>query len=145
MLKHYCSAHAFLFSFSHAGFISARKVTESCTIKGIYFKKGLSILFPIYALHHDEAFFPDSESFKPERFLPENKGSINQNAYMPFGMGPRNCIGLRFAMLEMKVVLARILQKYRLVRGPETPVPIKVKPKYVLSPEPVMIRAEKRD
>ena len=106
----------------------------------------MAVIIPIYSLHHDEAYFPDPESYKPERFLPENKESINQFAYQPFGMGPRNCIGMRLALMEMKVVLVRMLQKYRLVRCPETRVPITVKPAAVLSPaEPVMIQVEKRN
>ena len=106
----------------------------------------MSVFIPIYAMHHDEAYFPDPETYKPERFLPENKGSINPYTYLPFGMGPRNCIGMRMALLEMRVILVRMLQKYRLLKCPETHVPLSVKPRAVLSPaEPVMIRAEKRD
>ena len=133
------------FYFSHAGFLTAREVTQACTINGIYFRKGMSVFIPIHAFHHDEAYFPDPETYKPERFLPENKGSINPYTYMPFGMGPRNCIGMRMALLEMRVILVRMLQKYRLLKCPETRVPIKVKPKTVLCPaEPVMIQAERR-
>ena len=130
----------------HTGFVTAREVSESCTINGIFFKKGMSVFIPIHAMHHDEAYFADPETYKPERFLPENKGSITPYTYMPFGMGPRNCVGMRMALLEMRVILVRMLQKYRLVKGPETHVPISVKPRSVLSPaEPVMIRAERRD
>ena len=126
--------------------MGSRHCNESCVINGVRFKEGMAVIVPIYNLHHDETYFPDPESYKPERFLPENKESINQFAYLPFGMGPRNCIGMRLALMEMKVVLVRMLQKYRLVRCPETRVPIDVKPKAVLSPaEPVMIKVEKRN
>ena len=48
---------------------------------------------PIWSLHHDPHHWPDPEAFIPDRFLPENKGDIHPFTHMPFGMGPRNCIG----------------------------------------------------
>ena len=56
------------------------------------------------------------------RFTPEAKANRPQLAHMPFGWGPRNCIGLRFALLEMKIALIEILRKYSFVCGPETVV-----------------------
>ncbi|XP_063858472.1 cytochrome P450 9e2-like isoform X2 [Scylla paramamosain] len=64
---------------------------------------------PIWALHHDPRHWPDPEAFIPDRFLPENKGNINSFAHMPFGMGPRNCLAMRFALMEAKVALAKLL------------------------------------
>ena len=123
-----------------------RTINETCTIKGVPFKKDMGVMIPVYSLHRDEEFWSEPDTFKPERFLPENKDSINPFAYLPFGNGPRNCIGMRFALMEIKSILARMLRKYRLLRGPETPVPIKIQPKSVLAPaEPVMIRFEKRE
>ena len=60
---------------------------------------------PIFAIHRDEKFYPDPEKFGPERFNDENKATLNPSVYLPFGAGPRNCIGSRFALLEGKVVL----------------------------------------
>lgn len=54
---------------------------------------GDSIFFPVYAYHHDPQYYPEPDKFDPDRFLPENKASRPQCAYMPFGDGPRNCIG----------------------------------------------------
>ena len=54
---------------------------------------GDTLFIPIYALHHDPDYFPDPERFDPERFNDENKHKINQSAYLPFGVGPRSCIG----------------------------------------------------
>lgn len=132
--------------FSQTGFIISRTVDESCTIEGVPFKKGMSVLIPVYSIQRDEKYWPEPEAFKPERFMPENKESLNQFAYLPFGAGPRNCIGMRFAQMEIKTVMTRLLQRYRLVRAPETPVPISVKPRAVLAPaEPVWIKIEKRE
>ena len=56
------------------------------------------------------------------RFTAEAKASRPQLAHMPFGWGPRNCIGMRFALLEAKIALMEILRKFSFVRGPETKV-----------------------
>ena len=57
-----------------------------------------------------------------DRFTPEAKASRPQLAHMPFGWGPRNCIGLRFALLETKIALMEILKKFSFVQGPDTVV-----------------------
>lgn len=56
------------------------------------------------------------------RWSPENKSNLNSYTYMPFGMGPRNCVGMRFAMEEIKLALCTILKHYRFFSVPETPV-----------------------
>lgn len=54
---------------------------------------GTSVIIPIKALHYDEKHFPEPHAFKPERFLPDNKDSIPKYAFLPFGEGPRICLG----------------------------------------------------
>lgn len=56
-------------------------------------KKGTSVMIPYHSLHHDPEYFPDPEKFDPERFNDKNKNNIPQFAYIPFGEGPRICIG----------------------------------------------------
>ncbi|CAG9827797.1 unnamed protein product [Diabrotica balteata] len=80
----------------------------------------------IYAIHHDPELFPDPETFDPERFNEENKGNIKPYSYMPFGLGPRNCIGLRFALLETKILFFYILKYFKIVPVAETDIPIKL-------------------
>lgn len=61
---------------------------------------------------------PDAQEFNPLRFSPEIKR--HPAAYMPFGLGPRTCVGMKFAMLEIKLTLAKILLKYEVLTTPET-------------------------
>ncbi|XP_069358541.1 cytochrome P450 9e2-like [Maniola hyperantus] len=72
-------------------------------------RKGEIIWAPTWCFHHDPKYFPNPEKFDPERFSDENKHLINPMAYIPFGLGPRNCIGSRFALCEIKVFLYQIL------------------------------------
>ena len=71
------------------------------------------------ALFSEENFDQPFE-FKPERFLKESKDSITSFSYIPFGGGPRKCIGMRFAMIEMKLAMAKLIRKFKIVEVPET-------------------------
>ncbi|XP_032682972.1 cytochrome P450 9e2-like [Odontomachus brunneus] len=88
-------------------------------------KKGSTVWFPAYGLHHDPNYFENPEKFNPERFLNEDKKGINPNAYLPFGMGPRMCIGNRFALLETKVMLIHLLARCELKRCAKTMYPMR--------------------
>lgn len=60
---------------------------------GLTIEKGISVIIPLYGIHHDPKYFPDPNKFDPERFSDENRKSIEGCTYLPFGDGPRNCIG----------------------------------------------------
>ncbi|CAG2112261.1 unnamed protein product [Medioppia subpectinata] len=93
---------------------------------GITIPKGQIIQIPIYAIHYSEEYYPNPEEFIPDRFLPENRHNIMPYTYLPFSAGPRNCIGMRFALMEMKVGLAHIIRRFKFVRSPQTEVPVTI-------------------
>ncbi|RZC39785.1 p450 domain containing protein [Asbolus verrucosus] len=81
---------------------------------------------PTYAIHRDSQYFPDPERFNPERFSEENKGNIRPYTYLPFGSGPRNCIGSRFALLETKVLFFHILSHFEIIPIEKTQIPLQL-------------------
>lgn len=105
-----------------------RVAGEELELEGYRFKPGIRIMMPVYAIHHMPEFHKDPERFDPDRFSPENAKKIVPGSYIPFGLGPRTCIGEHFAMLEGLMALAKIIPKYRLVR-PEGkgPAPLNTK------------------
>ncbi|XP_053685852.1 probable cytochrome P450 9f2 [Sabethes cyaneus] len=86
--------------------------------------KGAGIWLPIHGLHHDPKYYPSPEKFLPERFSDENKSNINLGAYLPFGIGPRNCIGSRFALMEVKAIVYHMLKSFTFERTRNTEVPL---------------------
>ena len=120
-----------------------RECVEDYDLNGINITKGTEVQIPIYALHHDPDVWEDPEKFDPERFRGPAKDTQHAFQFLPFGAGPRNCIGMRFALMEIKVALVKILIKYKFVRSPETQVPLIVHPGGTLTPrDGVMVRVE---
>ena len=95
-------------------------------MKNLKVPQGISVTVPTYSIHRDSKLWPNPERFEPERFSPEAKQSRDPYAYMPFGHGPRNCIGMRFAQMEMKLMLVRILKKYSFHVSSDTKIPPEV-------------------
>lgn len=70
-------------------------------------------------MHHDPRNFPDPENFDPERFNTSGTQNKRTFAYIPFSAGGRNCIGQKFAMLDLKACIAKVIMNFRLLPGPE--------------------------
>ncbi|RDD39464.1 Cytochrome P450 3A11 [Trichoplax sp. H2] len=111
-----------------------RDIKEDMEIDGLQVSKEAMIGIPVYAIHHDPKIWPEPEQFRPERFTSEEKSKRDPCTYLPFGNGPRNCIGMRLAMVEVKLAIVKILQKVELIVTKETDVPIQLKCGTTLSP-----------
>ncbi|KAL1509576.1 hypothetical protein ABEB36_004288 [Hypothenemus hampei] len=88
--------------------------------KPVHLKVGDICLLPMFGLHRDPKYFPKPEVFDPERFSDENRDQIIPYSYIPFGSGPRNCIGSRFAILECKALIYNLLLNFEIVPTKKT-------------------------
>jgi cytochrome P450 family 9 len=95
--------------------------------KSVTIEKEQSILIPVAAWHRDPQYFPNPEKFDPDRFNPENIDQQNLSAYAPFGIGARNCIGSRFALMTIKTILFNMLQSFSFEVTQKTQIPLKYK------------------
>lgn len=87
------------------------------------------VFIPVHALHHDPDYYPDPDRFDPERFNAENRAARHPFVYLPFGEGPRNCIGMRFGLMQTRVGLITVLRRFRVRPSPNTPDRLVVNPK----------------
>jgi cytochrome P450 len=99
--------------------IGNRRATRELDFQGRTIPKGMRVLYSIYLSHHDPRYWREPERFCPERFAPDSADKPPPFAYLPFGGGPRFCIGAAFAQAEAQAILARLLQQFEFepVRG----------------------------
>lgn len=90
----------------------------------VIIEKGTEVWIPIFSFHHDPRYFPNPDQFDPERFNPDNKSTVKY--YFPFGIGPRQCIANRFALMETKLIIFYMLKMFRFEVIPETEVPMEL-------------------
>lgn len=101
-----------------------KKYTEPDT--GAIVEEGVRVHIPVYAMQNDPKYFPNPENFEPDRFKEEEKAKRPHYVYLPFGEGPRICIGVRFGMLQAKLGLAALLSRFNISAGSRTPHPVKL-------------------
>ncbi|MGZ3452898.1 MAG: cytochrome P450 [Polyangiales bacterium] len=92
---------------------TGREALDDIEIRGTTIPKGAQLLMSQWIVHRDARFFPNPEGFDPDRWEPERAQSLPKYAYFPFGGGPRVCIGNHFAVMEATLMLAIILQRFR--------------------------------
>jgi cytochrome P450 len=97
-----------------------RACEEEVVIKGVRFPKGVDVNIPNYCLHRDPEAWEKPEEFYPDHFTAEAKEKRHPYSFLPFGTGPRHCIGMRFALNEIKIGLFNVLGKFKFERAPET-------------------------
>ncbi|KAL6437244.1 hypothetical protein ACFW04_005052 [Cataglyphis niger] len=92
----------------------------------LVFEKGTPIFISVRGLHYEPKYFPNPYKFDPERFNEENKFDRSPYVYIPFGEGPRACIGTRLGLLEMKLALVKMLSKFEVSPCEKTWIPMKL-------------------
>ncbi|XP_078076378.1 thromboxane-A synthase [Mustelus asterias] len=112
-----------------------RVCEKDCLVNGHLIPAGITIEVPVGVLHYDPEYWPEPEKFKPERFTPEMKAERHPFVYLPFGAGPRSCIGMRLALLEAKIGLVRVLSKYSFQTCTETQIPVQITSSGTLGPK----------
>uniref|UniRef100_A0A1A9X3E8 Cytochrome P450 n=1 Tax=Glossina brevipalpis TaxID=37001 RepID=A0A1A9X3E8_9MUSC len=118
--------------------ILIRKALNDYQVPGSKFiiEKGTLVIIPVDAIHHDPDIYPNPEEFQPERFNADQVNNRHGMSWLPFGDGPRNCIGLRFGKLQTMIGLALLLNNFYFTLNPRTPVPMIFNPKsFVLAPK----------
>lgn len=114
-----------------------RKVTMEYKVPDtdLVLEKDTSLVIPVLGIHHDPEIYPEPEIFDPERFTKENISKRHPYAWLPFGEGQRNCIGMRFGMMQVRMGLATLLNSFRVLPSEKTPKEIKFLPSSItLSP-----------
>jgi len=91
-----------------------RNANTEVEVGGYYIPPGAIVVLDTYAMQRSASYFPQPLQFNPDRFSAENERTIPKGAYLPFGLGPRGCIGQQFAMLEAHMVLVAVSQRVEL-------------------------------
>lgn len=100
--------------FPPALIFTSRRAKADFEYNGVRFKAGTCVMAPTYQVHTDPRYWPDPLVFDPNRFSAENERTIHKMAHQPFGLGPRRCVGMRMAQLDVKYTIARILRKFHI-------------------------------
>jgi cytochrome P450 len=122
----------------------SRQAIEDIKIGGYDVAKGSSVTIGTYWTHRDPRWWTNPDQFEPERFSPERESKLRKYAYIPFGGGPRICIGNSFAMMEARLMLATIASRFTLHLAPGQQVALQ--PLITLNPKgglPMTIRARR--
>lgn len=104
-----------------------RQCTRDYQLGDIFIPKGTLVAAGIYSIHFDPEIYPDPRKFQPERFTYENKSQRHPMSYLPFGAGPRICIGMRFALMEAKICVAHFINNYKVSPCSKTEIPVEMK------------------
>ncbi|CAH0595509.1 unnamed protein product [Chrysodeixis includens] len=114
--------------------VVGREVSEDYVFpSGLKVEKGLRVQLPLYKLHYNPDYFPEPNEYRPERFYGEEKRNVKPYTYMPFGEGPRLCLGMRFARMQMIAGLITILKKYKVELAPGMKKDLDYEPKSIVT------------
>ncbi|KAK7504878.1 hypothetical protein BaRGS_00003906 [Batillaria attramentaria] len=124
-----------------------RQAAETITLRGFTIPAGCGVTIPIYQILHDSEYFSEPEKFMPDRFCGENRSKVPALAIeLAFGYGPRQCIGMRLALLEIKFAAVRIFRHFRFLKCDDTPDQVKLTSQALTVPDkPIKVKTELRD
>ncbi|KAK9884789.1 hypothetical protein WA026_009014 [Henosepilachna vigintioctopunctata] len=107
-----------------------RKCNKTYKVPGadLILEKGMRVTIPVIGIHHDPDYYPDPGKFDPDRFTEENKRNRKQFTFLPFGDGPRICIGARFGIMQAKIGLIAVLLNYEVSINAKTVEPLTFEP-----------------
>jgi cytochrome P450 len=117
-------------------------VTKDIEVDGYRVPAGTMVMVGVYAVQRDPALWPDAATFDPDRFRPEAMTNIDRWQYLPFGAGPRTCVGDHFAMLELALALATIVRGSE-IRSTDPQFPMAV-PFTLVAGGPICARVTRR-
>jgi cytochrome P450 family 3 subfamily A len=121
-----------------------RVCSKEAVINGLHIPVKTTIVIPIQAIHLDPDLWPDPLTFNPKRFTTEERAKRDPYSWQPFGMGPRSCVGVRLALMQMKMALVHILRAFKVSTSPATVQPIQ-RHKVTGAPQDVFLKFEPRD
>ncbi len=122
-----------------------RVATSDYKYNEMFIEKGTLFTIPVYTFNRDQSIYQEPDKFNPYRFEQDETNKLINAINLNFGAGPRNCIGSRFAILEIKLLLTRILSKYKFVPCVETQIPLVLQKSVEIRPvKPIKIKIEKR-
>ncbi|XP_063548878.1 cytochrome P450 6j1-like [Cydia strobilella] len=129
-------------SFRMFGFFLSRECTSDCYVpmpgsEPFKITKGTPIVIPAGAIHKDPKYYPDPDKFDPERFTEEEVAKRPRFAFLPFGDGPKKCIGARLVALHIKAAIIKILDNFKLTPSPKTKYPFEIDRHYFLTFRPI--------
>ncbi|KAK7096106.1 cytochrome P450 3A19-like [Littorina saxatilis] len=122
-----------------------REAVEDVEVGRLKIKKGFTVMVSCGDVHRDPQIWPDPETFDPLRHTPEARAERHPFAFMPFGMGPRNCIGMRLAQQEVRMVVATVLQHFTLVPCEKTVNPPKLMKMRMQAEDGLWVKFQPRD
>lgn len=123
------------------GYINLREAKQDCWINGIEIAKGTGVAIAVKAIHEDPTLWPEPQKFIPERFSPDKITNHHCCSFLPFSEGPRGCIGRKLGLINLKLTLARLLQKLQFKISDKTEVPMPTITQFTLVPKnPVYLR-----
>ncbi|EFP13097.1 hypothetical protein CRE_07735 [Caenorhabditis remanei] len=125
---------------------NSRRCMRATKIGNYEIEEGIDIMCDTWTLHSDKKIWgEDAEEFKPERWESGDEHFFQKGGYIPFGLGPRQCIGMRLAYMEEKLLLCHILRKYTLETCQKTQIPLKLIGSRTTQPESVWLNLKPRD